>query len=140
MVPRSAMSGPSPSAGDRVQDANFRPPPGDLGDPDNMPVQAARVLGPYKNGKTWRVILVEGTRKTNKVFRSFDQATAVVQTLSASLVHKTHMQIDTAIGEFLTHKRRAGLKPISLRVWRDRLKHLPQQGAISEPLINDAGE
>lgn len=138
MVPRSAMSGPSPSAGDRVQDANFRPPPGDLGDPDNMPVQAARVLGPYKNGKTWRVILVEGTRKTNKVFRSLDEAQAVVQTLSASLSSQVHMPMDTAIGQFLAHKRRAGLRPDSMRVWQDRLRRLPQGGTVADIGPRDA--
>ena len=138
MVPRSAMSGPSPSAGDRVQDANFRPPPGDLRDPDNMPVQAARVLGPYKNGKTWRVILVEGTRKTNKVFRSLDEAQAVVQTLSASLSSQVHMPMDTAIGQFLAHKRRAGLRPDSMRVWQDRLRRLPLGGTVADIGPRDA--
>ena len=120
--------------------ANFRPSLGNFGDPDNMPAKVARVLGPYKNGKTWRVILVEGDRKTNKVFATLEEAQAVVETISASLVDSARMQIDAAIAEFLTHKRRVGLKPVSLRVWQDRLKYLPQTVAVSDIAPRQAQE
>ena len=119
--------------------ANFRPTSSEIGEDETMGGKVASVYGPYPNGDKWRlVVLTSDGRRKSKVVDTYEQAQGIKQTLAASLSDDATMPIATAIGEFLAHKRKQGLKPISLRGWADRLALLPQELAIAELKPADA--
>ena len=101
--------------------------------------KAASVYGPYPNGDKWRlVVLTSDGRRKAKVVDSFEQAQAIKQTLAASLLDEAKLPIAMAVEEFVAAKRKQGLKPLSVRVWADRLALLPQDVALAELTPADA--
>ena len=111
----------------------------EIGEDETMGGKAASVYGPYPNGDKWRlVVLTADGRRKAKVVDSFEQAQAIKQTLAASLSDEAKMPIAMAVEEFLAAKRKQGLKPLSVRVWVDRLALLPQDVAMAELTPADA--
>ena len=104
-----------------------------------MAVKVACVFGPYRNRDKWRVIYDEGARRLSKIFATYDEAQAVVQTMRASLSQPAQLPIGDAIGEFLLDKQKQGLRPISIRGWSDRLRlHLDQSATLASIQPRDA--
>jgi integrase len=111
--------------------ANFRPAPSVFGDTSNMAVKAATVFGPYQNRDKWRVIYDQGDRRTSKCFATREEALAVIETLRASLSSEAKKPIGVAVDEFLVMKQRQGLRPVSVKVWGDRLRRdLPLDASL----------
>lgn len=101
---------------------NFVPSLSSFCDTANMSAKAASVLGPYRNGKKWRVVYIAGEMRQSKVFDTHEEAQAVVETLGSSLSTAAKMLIGTAIDEFVRQKRRQGLKACTVKAWDDRLR------------------
>ena len=119
--------------------ANFRTTPTEIGDSETMGGKVASVYGPYPNGDKWRLVLLlpDGRRKA-KIVESFEEAQRVKTTVAASLSDEAKTPIGAAIDDFLADKVKQGLKPSSVRNWRDRLAHLPQDIALSELTATNA--
>ena len=118
--------------------ANYRPLPSPFGDSENMAVRVACVFGPYRNRDKWRVIYDEGDRRLSRVFATYEEAQAVVETMRASRSSQAKRAIGDAVAEFLAEKQKQGLRPLSLRSWADRLRHLDPSASLASIQPRDA--
>jgi integrase len=87
-----------------------------------MASEAARVLGPYQNGKKWRLIIREGAGRKSLVFDTKEHAESVRGSLLAALQSSAGRTIGEAVDEFLAYKaKRFGVSPMTLRYTRHQL-------------------
>lgn len=66
-----------------------------------MPKSAARVLGPYRNGDKWRLVVIEGPARKSLVVDSVESALAVREELAAALKKQTAPQLCELLDEYL---------------------------------------
>ena len=66
-----------------------------------MAKSAARVLGPYRNGDKWRLVVIEGPARKSIVVDSVENALAVREELAAALKKQTAPQLTELLDEYL---------------------------------------
>lgn len=93
---------------------NFARSPSALGDTDNMPAHATRVLGPYRSGPKWRIVCIVGGERRSKIFASQQEAQTAANCLQESVAAAASISVEAAIDEYLGTKRAQGLRPVSL--------------------------
>lgn len=80
----------------------------------------AKVLGPYRNGQKWR-LLVFAPNRTAKCFDDYETAICVRDRLRVELAGRSGRTVGDAVDGFLEHKRKRGCTPVSIRTVRDKL-------------------
>jgi integrase len=98
----------------------------------------ASVYGPYRDGRRFRVVFIEGGVRKAKLFATREEAQSVALSLASTLSQATTLPIGSAVDEFLRSKHQGGLKPSSLRAWEDRLRQLPADTGLAEFSPTDA--
>ena len=97
-----------------------------------MPPTLAKVLGPYRNGDKWRLVIKEGDTRKSLVYATEEEALTVRRDLLTALDERGSRTIGDAVEDYLTQKRHKGCLEQSLRTCRDRLlKFLPADDALS---------
>jgi integrase len=87
-----------------------------------MNSESARVLGPYRNGEKWRLIVREGKGRKSLVFDTREHAESARGTLLASLSNRACRLIGDTVDEFLTHKvKRLGITARTIKTTRHQL-------------------
>ena len=91
--------------------------------------QPAKVLGPYRNGKKWRLLVYDPHRQA-KVFDDRETAMRVRDSLLVELDGRSSRAVSDVVEEFLLHKRKRGCVEVSIRTVRDKLAWLPADAAL----------
>ncbi len=86
-----------------------------------MPSGLARVLGPYRNGQKWRVIIREGKKRQSLVYDTREQAESVRCKLLAGFDDRASRTIGETLAEYLTHKRKRGCNDKTICTLREKL-------------------
>jgi integrase len=98
-----------------------------------MPTQGARVFGPYQSAGRWRVICVLAGARKAQIFASRDEAQAAADSLRASVPSAAALSLGAALDEYLSEKRRQGLRPLSLRNLESKLRrHLDADASLAQ--------
>lgn len=96
-----------------------------------MSRHTARVLGPYRNGRKWRLIVREGKGRKSLVFDTKELAESVRGNLLGALIEHTHKIIGETVDEYLEFKRKRGCSEKTLRSMHDRLvPFLPMEQSL----------
>ena len=66
-----------------------------------MAKSSARVLGPYKNGDKWRLVVIEGPARKSIVVDSLENALAVREELATALKKQTAPRLTALLDEYL---------------------------------------
>jgi integrase len=66
-----------------------------------MPKSVARVLGPYKNGEKWRLVVIEGLARKSLVVDSLESAIAVRDEIASALKKQTAPRVGPLLEEYL---------------------------------------
>jgi len=91
-------------------------------DNESMTSDAARVLGPYRNGQKWRLIVREGKGRKSLVFDTREQAESVRGNLLAALDNRASRTIGETVEEYLTYKaKRFGVTARTITLTRHQL-------------------
>jgi integrase len=99
-----------------------------------MPSKIARVLGPYRNGDKWRLVVFDD--KGNRMARLAETEKEAEQ-IKASMLRlfddRSLLTVDAALTEWFEAKREAGIKPQSIRAQANRLRpFLPHEVTLGE--------
>lgn len=86
-----------------------------------MTSDAPRVLGPYRNGVKWRLIVREGKGRKSIVYDTKEQAESVRGKLLAALDDRGSRMIEDTIAEYMIYKQKRGCNDRSIRTISDRL-------------------
>jgi integrase len=98
-----------------------------------MPSKSARVLGPYRNGDKWRVVIFDESGRKALLAPSREEAEKLKSGLSRMVEDRSLINIGAALDEWLEHKTQSGIKPISVRMIRRRLSpFLPTEKSLGE--------
>ena len=101
-------------------------------DRETMPPKQAKVLGPYRNGSKWRIVIKEHGARKSLVYDTEAEALAVRASLLATFDERSGRTIGDAVEDYLTQKRHKGCLEQSVRTCRDRLlKFLPGDEAVN---------
>jgi integrase len=76
-----------------------------------MAKSSARVLGPYKNGDKWRLVVIEGSARKSIVVDSVENALAVREELTAALRKQTAPRLEALLEEYLHGLAARGVLP-----------------------------
>ena len=94
--------------------------------------ECARVLGPYRNGQKWRLIVKEGERRKSLVYDTREQAESVRVTMLATFESQQGKTIAETLPEYLAYKRKHGCSERTLHHIKLRLIGiLPESGRLS---------
>lgn len=100
-----------------------------------MKRNVAKVLGPYKEGKKWRLVVKDGKARKSLWYAAEEEALAIRSSLVTALesqVGQSSRTIGETIDEYLTHKQKRGCNERTLRTVRDRLvRMLPTEQLLS---------
>jgi integrase len=91
-------------------------------DDEAMPPKIARVLGPYRNGDKWRLVIFEDSGRKSVLTHSLEEAEKTKARLLQLFEDRSLVTIGDAIEQWLAHKEQAGIKPVSVRLMRKRLR------------------
>jgi integrase len=95
-----------------------------------MPPTCAKVLGPYANGKKWRLVIFNPDRQA-MLIDSREEAEALKAGLLRTLTDQSRIPIETALEEYLTEKARDGVVASTLNTLRYKMRHfLPLETAL----------
>ncbi len=94
-----------------------------------MMAKPAKVLGPYRNGKKWRLLFYDPARAA-KVFDDYETAIRVRDKLLAEPADRGSHTIGEAVDGFLAHKRKRGCVERSIRTVSDKLSYLPREESL----------
>jgi integrase len=75
-----------------------------------MPKSTMRVLGPYKNGTKWRLVVFEGGNRKSLVLDSHEQAIKAQQDLQTALKARIAISLELCLGEYTQHQRERGVQ------------------------------
>lgn len=104
---------------------------------DTTTTHPAKVLGPYRNGKKWRLLVFDPHRQA-KVFDDRETAIRVRDSLLVELGGRSNRTVGDVVAEFLIHKRKRGCVEVSIRTVRDKLAWLPADAALLSITPNKA--
>lgn len=90
-------------------------------DNEMMSPQIARVLGPYANGKRWRLVVFEGDARKAMLTDTREEAEQIKAKLLAAFLDLSSMTIGAALDEYFAEKRRAGLKEDSVQTAKRKI-------------------
>ena len=98
-----------------------------------MPPKIARVLGPYRNGDKWRLVVFEQNGRRALLASSHEEAEQIKSGMLQMFEDRSLRTIGNAIEEWLEHKAQSGLKPDSITMMRRRLPpFLPTEKTLGE--------
>lgn len=89
-------------------------------DAETVTRKSAKVLGPYKNGEKWRLIVFDPDRRA-RLFDDYETAALVRDRLLAEVDGQSSRTIGDVVEEFLTHKRKRGCVERSILSVRHKL-------------------
>lgn len=93
-----------------------------------------RINGPYKHGRKWRVQFTVGSGSDRTTtYQVFDTRAAAEACVDGARDEAQGITVKQAVEQFLTEKRSAGLAPLSIDSYRDRL-HVLLGPAMSRPV------
>ena len=88
-------------------------------------VSAQTVYGPYRDSKSgaWRVVVTDSQGARSSVSRPTEQeASLLLRAIQEEIAKRTVITLGEAIEQYLDYKARSGLRPVSLRTIRDKLR------------------
>ena len=90
-------------------------------DKGTMPPKLAKVLGPYRNGDKWRLVIKEGDARKSVVYDTEAEALTVRENLLTALEDRSQRTIGDAVADYLVAKRQKGCQEHSVRCVQSRL-------------------
>ncbi len=78
---------------------------GDLGDPDNMQKKGVRVLGPYANGKSFRLVVIDGAKRKALTASTLEEALALKSSLEGEIHTQRPRTVGEALAEFIEYRK-----------------------------------
>jgi integrase len=99
-------------------------------DAETVAPETAKVLGPYRNGDKWRLLVFDPHRQA-KVFDDYETAVRVRDRLLVEIDGRASQTIRDAVADFLAHKRKRGCTERSIRTVRDKLAWLPLDNTLT---------
>lgn len=90
-------------------------------DDETMP-RPARVLGPYRDGKAWRVVVLEGSTRKAVTVETLEKAEHLKAEMLRALTDQGARSVGAAIEEYFAFKRESGLHAASLETLAYKLK------------------
>lgn len=98
-----------------------------------MRVKNASVLGPYRNGDKWRVVLIEDAGRTAKLCATLEEAEQLKATLQQHFQDRSRILLSDALAEYIAEKERNGAMPATVRTLRAKLgQFLPDNYTLGE--------
>jgi integrase len=88
------------------------------------------VLGPYRNGKKWRLLVFDQHRQA-RVFDDRETALRVRERLLIELDGRASRTVGAVVEEFLAYKRKRGCVDSSIRAVQTKLAWLPMAEALN---------
>ncbi len=79
-----------------------------------MPPHRARVLGPYRNGRCWRLVVFAGQARKAMLTDTQEEAEKLKASLLRMFEDRLGITLGMALDEYLSEKRKAGLKESSV--------------------------
>jgi integrase len=102
-------------------------------DDKSMRGKSLRVLGPYRNGGKWRLVVFEDGGRKALLADSQDEAVALKARLLRLFEDRSRLPISAALDEWLSEKRQAGLRETSLSAISGKLRpFLPLDATLGE--------
>jgi hypothetical protein len=78
---------------------------------DQTMQKSARVLGPYKNGDKWRIVMLDGDMRKALVADSYEAALALRDDLKGVIKKHIARSFEESLEEYLKEPRRSRCKP-----------------------------
>jgi integrase len=105
-----------------------------------MPKKAVRVLGPYRNGVNFRVVVIEGGRRKSITAATQAQAQALMQSLDGELRSRRTLTVGEAMEEYIEHRvHDRGILPLTVTELRRLLQDfLPSAAPLASLSADDA--
>lgn len=85
---------------------------------DGMPKSPARVLGPYRNGAKWRLVVLDGSARKSLLAETEEQAVALRRELETAITAHRGRTVAEVADEYLTYKKDAGATENLLTFYR----------------------
>lgn len=86
--------------------------------------RSCRVSGPYYDGNnnSYRLVVFDGTKRKSVGVKTEAEALALKAELEEALKLDSSVSVGAALAEYLEHKRKAGLKPLSMTALGSKLR------------------
>lgn len=97
-----------------------------------MPRRAARVLGPYQNGASFRLVLLDGDRRKSVTAPTLAAARALKETLEGELARRQAPTVSEALSEYVAQRIAGGVSGLTAtEIGRLAQGFLPPDAALS---------